>query len=82
MAKAMASPVAHLEPVPMDGEPRGTVRAFTTVNVIDMAGRQRCRKVSLGALHYQAMSTAKESMRSVRADNPGMQIDGQLVISL
>lgn len=80
MAKAMASPVAYLEPVSDD--PRGTLRAFTSVHIVDINGNKRVRRVSLGAAHYRSVSVAQESLRSVRADNSGMQIHGQLVIDL
>lgn len=78
MGKVYAMPVEAAD----DDKPRGTVRAFTTIQVVDMQGRERQRKVSLGALHYQSVDVARESMRSVRADNPAMQIHGQLTIDL
>jgi hypothetical protein len=82
--KASVSTVPEYDsPYPQTREARGTLRAYKMVQITDLFGNTRMRKVSLGGIYSIDFENAQKTVNTARAaDNDPGSIGAHLVIGL
>ena len=61
---------------------RGTVRAYTRVQITDLHGVTRMKRVSVGTDYSADLDTARSLVESARHANNGLNIEANFSISL
>lgn len=60
----------------------GTVRAYTRVQITDLQGVTRMKRVSIGTDYHSDLDTARSLVDSARRANEGLQVEANYSISL
>ena len=60
----------------------GVMRAYTYVEMTDINGRHIRRRVSLGVDWNTELETARDTIYSTRANNPGIRVEGDFRVNL
>lgn len=74
-----------LHAVPMeyaDGTPRGDLRAFTRVPMVDIFGREVFRRVNIGTAYSETLETARNMVRSAREANKDFHVEARFTVDL
>lgn len=61
---------------------QGSLYAFTFVDVTDIFGQTRTRRVSLGRIHSVGLNTAKDMVKQARESNKAAPINASFTMFL
>jgi hypothetical protein len=71
----MRSDAYTLEPQADASDPRGELRARKLLEVTDIFGNKRFRRISLGNAHFVKMDLAKSMVQNLRLAEPSAQVE-------
>lgn len=76
------SPIYPAQEYPAYPVSRGTVRAYTRVQITDLQGVTRMKRVSVGTDYHSDLDTARSLVDSARAANKDLHIEANYTVSL